>query len=195
MRNNLLWFLAGLISLPILICVVGIVFLKTNAHGFSAHAQPTVLETFAADQARDMAMPSDAKNKKNPIANSNEVLTEARAHWADHCATCHGNDGGGKIEMAQNMYPPPPDMRKERTQNMTDGEIFYMIENGIRLSGMPAWGNGSKEGEEASWKLVHFIRHLPNLSPEEIKEMEKLNPKTPEELQEEQEEEQFLKGH
>ena len=76
---------------------------------------------------------------------------------------------------------------------MTDGELFYIIENGIRLSGMPARG-GSHEGEQDSWKLVHFIHHLPDLSPSEIKEMEKLNPKSPEQLEEEKQEEQFLKG-
>ncbi len=117
-----------------------------------------------------------------------------RKNKADHCATCHANDGSGQTEMAKNMYPPAPDMRKHETQGMTDGELFYVIENGIRLSGMPAWGTGSHEDQESSWKLVRFIRHLPNLPPEEISKMEKLNPKTSDELEEEQQEEQFLKG-
>ena len=92
------------------------------------------------------------------------------------------------------MCPPAPDMRKRDTQDMTDGELFYIIQNGIRLSGMPAWGGGSEHDEQDSWKLVRFIRHLPNLSQAEIQEMQKLNPKTPEEREEEQEEEQFLNG-
>lgn len=75
-----------------------------------------------------------------------------------------------------------------------DGELFYTIENGIRLSGMPAWGGGTEHGEEDSWKLVHFIRHLPSLSASEVKEMEKLNPKSPDELEEEKQEQQFLNG-
>ncbi len=95
--------------------------------------------------------------------------------------------------MGQQMYPPAPDMRKEPTQQKTDGELFYVIENGIRLSGMPAWGS-SKHGQADSWKLVHFIRHLPSLSADEIKEMEKLNPKSPDDLEEERQEEEFLKG-
>jgi len=172
----------------------GLVYLKTMAHGFSAHAQPMFIETFAAEQARLMALPTDAKNKQNPVPNSPEVLAEARAHWADHCATCHANDGSGHTEMGENMYPPVPDMRKHSTQDMTDGQLFYIVENGIRLSGMPAWGTGAEHDQEASWKLVHFIRHLPGLSGQEVQQMKKLNPKTPDELQEEQEEEQFLKG-
>jgi hypothetical protein len=81
-------------------------------------------------------------------------------------------------------------MRQPQTQNMTDGEIYYTIHNGIRLSGMPAWGETDKDDD--SWKLVVFIRHLPQLIPEEEKEMERLNPKTPAERSEEEEEEQFL---
>ena len=92
------------------------------------------------------------------------------------------------------MYPPAPDMRKRTTQDMKDGELFYVIENGIRLSGMPALGTDSHEDQESSWKLVRFIRHLPNVSPEEISGREKLNPKTPDEFEEERQEEQFLKG-
>jgi hypothetical protein len=71
-------------------------------------------------------------------------------------------------------------MRKYATQNLSDGELFYIIQNGIRLTGMPAWG-GSDHDAEDSWKLVRFIRHLPDLTIEERKQMEKLNPRSPEE--------------
>lgn len=90
------------------------------------------------------------------------------------------------------MYPKPPDLRLSRTQSLTDGEIFYIVENGIRMSGMPAFGGENTSG--ASWKLVDFIRHLSQLSPAEEMKMEALNPKSPEEIEEEKEEEQFLNG-
>ena len=85
-------------------------------------------------------------------------------------------------------------MRLPATQELTDGELFYIIQNGIRLTGMPGWGNGSERDSEDSWKLVHFIRHLSQLTLEERKAMEKMNPKSPDELREEQEEERFLRG-
>ena len=141
-----------------------------------------------------MAMPADAKSKTNPIPNSPEVLAEASAHWADHCFSCHANDGSGDTVMGKNLYPPAPDMRLPATQQLTDGELFYIIQNGIRLTGMPAWGSGTSQDEEDSWKLVHFIRHLPQITLEEKKAMEKLNPKSPDDLREEQEEEKFLRG-
>ena len=130
------------------------------------------------------------RNAPNPFVSTPDVLSEARAHFADHCATCHGNDGSGKTQIGQNLYPKAPDMRLPETQNLTDGEIYYIIHNGIRLTGMPAWGTEVKDDD--SWKLVLFIRHLPQLTPEEEREMERLNPKGPEERQEEQEEERFL---
>jgi mono/diheme cytochrome c family protein len=186
-------FLAGALTLAVVIGGAGFIVIKTRANGFSARTQPTAFESMAAQTARAMALPANAREKTNPVPNSKGVLADAKAHWADHCALCHGNDGSGQIPMGQRMYPPAPDMRKDRTQRLTDGELFYIIENGIRLTGMPAWG-GSEAGELDSWKLVHFIRHLPVLSATEITEMEKLNPKSPEELEEEKQEEQFLNG-
>ncbi len=146
-------------------------------HGFSARDAPSALETYVARTTRKLAVPSSARNQKNPFTATPEVLAEARAHFADHCAICHGNDGSGKTEIGQNLYPKAPDMRLSQTQGLTDGEIYYIIHNGIRLTGMPAWG--TKEKDDDSWKLVLFIRHLPQLTPEEEEEMKGLNPKSP----------------
>jgi hypothetical protein len=115
-------------------------------------------------------------------------------HWADHCASCHANDGSGETSMGQGLYPRVPDMRLAATQDLTDGELFYIIENGIKLTGMPAWTTGTPEGEESSWHLVNFIRHLRDLSEEELAEMADLNPRGPEEWRALEEERKFLAG-
>src|SRR5215472_15019262 len=171
-----------LIVIVIVIAAVayGIVVVR---RGFSARDNPSWLESSIARKTRSMAVPSSARNMKNPVPNTPENLKEAEEHWADHCAICHANNGSGSTTIGRNLYPKAPDMRKAETQSMTDGELYYTIENGIRLSGMPAWGEGG-DNDEASWKLVHFIRHLPQLTPEEEKHMESMNPKSPEEKQE-----------
>ena len=193
MTRNLLWVAGGALGVLVVAGLCGLVFLKTASTGFSARSAPSFLEAMAARQARSLAMPALAKNRENPLPKTKKILDEAMAHWADHCAVCHANDGSGAVEMGRQMYPQAPDMRREETQKLTDGELFYMIENGIRLSGMPAWG-GSPVTEKDSWKLVHFIRHLPHLSPSETAQMEKLNPRGPEDKEQEQQEEQFLNG-
>ncbi len=163
-------------------------------HGFSARDQPTAIEAFIAGRLRHLAVPRSARQAQNPIPATPEVLVEARAHFADHCALCHANDGSGQTEIGQNLYPKAPDMRQSGTQSLSDGEMFYIIHNGIRLTGMPAWGESTPEKELESWKLVHFIRHLPDISQEELAEMKKLNPKTQHEWEEEEEIRRFLQG-
>ena len=113
--------------------------------------------------------------------------------FREYCAVCHGNDGSGDTMIGRGQYPKPPDLRDSGTQKLSDGEIFWIIENGVRFTGMPAFG-GSHDSQQDSWKLVRFIRHLPQLTPEERMEMERNNPKGPEDRAEEQEEEEFLNG-
>jgi mono/diheme cytochrome c family protein len=115
-------------------------------------------------------------------------------HWADHCASCHANDGSGDTAIGKSLYPPAPDMRGPRSQGMTDGELFYVIERGIPFTGMPAWGTGTADGERQSWELVRFIRHLPDLTMEELERMEQLNPMSPAREQQEKDIEDFLSG-
>lgn len=185
--------MAGALSVVAVILVAAGALLL-GARGFSAREQPGALERWLTRYARSLAVPGDSRERKNPIPDSPETLAEARAHWADHCAACHANNGSGDIEMGKHMYPQAPDMRQPETQQLTDGELFFIIQNGIRLTGMPAWGDGSGHDEQDSWKLVRFIRHLPQLTAQEEREMQALNPKSPDELKEEQEEREFLNG-
>jgi mono/diheme cytochrome c family protein len=181
-----------IVQFVILFLVLWVVIygLLTFRHGFSARDNPSRQETLIARVARRLAVPAGAKRQQNPFRATPELLAEARAHFADHCAICHANDGGGNTEIGQNLYPKAPDMRLPATQNLSDGELYYTVHNGIRMTGMPAWGSGDKDDD--SWKLVLFIRHLPQLTAEEEEEVKRLYPKSLEELKETQEEEQFL---
>src|SRR5204863_7653602 len=111
---------------------------STTRGGLSAHERPGAIETLLARQLRHWATPARLRDAKNPVALSPQVLADGRAHFADHCAVCHGNDGRGQT--GAEMFPPAPDMTRPSTQALTDGELFSIIENGIRMTGMPAWG-------------------------------------------------------
>jgi mono/diheme cytochrome c family protein len=143
--------------------------------GFSALATPSAIEEFAAETARKMAVPSAYRQLRNPITPSTQNIRAGMEHFADHCAVCHANDGGGLTLFGKGLYPKPPDMRAAGTQNKSDGELYYTIENGVRLSGMAAFGEAHTPAQ--TWRLVLFIRHLPQITPEELNEMKGLNPK------------------
>src|SRR5215475_12653408 len=185
-----------LLVATVIILVAVILFAKWVLHdGLSAKASPSWAETFVARNSRRLSIPAAAKEQKNPVADSTDVQRDARLHFADHCAVCHGNDGSGDTIMGRGLYPKPRDLGAERTQKLADGELFWIIENGVRFTGMPAFGGSGDHGSETdSWKLVRFIRHLPQLTAQERLEMERYNPKGPEERMEEQQEEEFLNG-
>jgi len=163
--------------------------------GFSARGTPSAIETLAATTMRRLAVPSNYRQLRNPFPTSPENIQAGMEHFADHCATCHANDGGGDTLFGKGLYPKPPDMRTAETQNKSDGELYYTIENGVRLTGMPAFGEEhSVSGGAETWHLVLFIRHLPQITSEELMEMKGLNPKTDADRAEEQLEQEFLNG-
>ena len=162
--------------------------------GFSAKEEPTAVEAFIARRVRSLATPRDHRDANNPVAKSPEVISEAMAHFADHCASCHANDGSGDTPLGKGLYPKPPDLRQVGTQDLTDGELFYIIHHGIRLTGMPAFGQGPPDQDMDSWKLVHFIRHLPAITSAELEKMKEMNPVSRHEMEEEEAIQRFLAG-
>src|SRR5918996_514466 len=183
---------ALLVAMVALLAVVA--FMWIGSRGISAKAQPGLVETAIARTMRRLATPRSDRDATNPIATSPEIIAEGMAHYADHCAACHANDGSGETDIGLGLYPKPPDMRLDATQSLTDGELFYIIENGVRLTGMPAWSTGTEQGTTATWHLVHFIRELPRLAPDRIDEMKALNPRSPAEVRQDLEEQKFLQG-
>lgn len=163
-------------------------------HGVSARAEPTAVERVIARAMRHVAVPRADRDRPNPSPATPATLQAGLEHFADHCAACHANNGSGDTAMGRGLYPKAPDMRLPATQGLSDGELFWIIENGVRLTGMPAWSTGTPDGEAASWQLVQFIRHLPRLTDAEREQMDALNPRSPQEIREEDEMRRFLEG-
>ena len=184
--------LAVLVGLGVLFGAV--MFFVISSRGISAAAEPGGMETMMARTMRGFAVPRRDRNLKNPLAVSPEVIEAGMMHWADHCAACHANDGSGDTQIGISLYPKAPDMRRPPTQSLSDGELFYIIENGIRLTGMPAWGDGTPESAEGTWHLVTFIRKLPSLAPGDLARMQSMNPKSPGEPGSDDEIQRFLEG-
>lgn len=140
--------------------------------GFSAREKPSWIETVMARHARKIATPAGAKELKNPQQVTEASAAEAREHFVEHCSVCHGATGRGDTLYGRNLYPKVPDLTQADTQQLTDGELFYIISNGVRFTGMPAFGG--EDSPESIWALVSFIRRLPKLTPEEIKQLQEM---------------------
>jgi len=161
-----LWIIVAVIAIAI---IAGGWYMRN--HGFSAREKPAAFEVYLARYVRRLASAPDARSLKNPLESTPLAIAEARDHFADHCAVCHANNGSGNTQINAGLYPPAPDMRQTQTQELTDGELFYIIKNGVRFTGMPGWGGE----DEDNWKLVLFIRHLPQLSEKELELMKEIN--------------------
>jgi mono/diheme cytochrome c family protein len=164
------------------------------SRGFSARTPPSAIETFVARRLRQIAIPRQARQAQNPISPSAGLMSEAMAHFADHCAVCHANDGSGDTDFGRGLYPKPPDMKLRDTQDLSDGELYYIIQNGVRFTGMPAFGDAAGGQDQDTWGLVHFIRRLPDLTAEEVKKISDMTPRSPAEVRQEEEIERFLRG-
>jgi len=192
-RSKLFTFVV--LSLVAVCAVGGWLGYRLFTTGFSAKTEPHWIEIFMVRQIRHLAIPIKNRNAQNPIPLNPDVMKESLAHFADHCATCHANDGSGQTAIGKNVYPRAPDLRLADTQSMSDGELFWIIHNGIRFTAMAAWGESDPAEDMGSWKLVHFIRHLPRITPEELDQMKALNPKTKKDLEEQTASGQFLQGN
>jgi mono/diheme cytochrome c family protein len=169
------WKVALLILFVLAVAAAGYATILVR-RGFSALGTPSAIEEFAATAARKMAVPSSYRQLRNPIMPSTENIRGGMEHFSFHCATCHGDDGGGHTVFGKGLYPKPPDLRAAGTQNKSDGELYYTIDNGVRLSGMPAF-NGTHTAA-LNWRLILFIRHLPQITAEELNEMKRWDPKS-----------------
>ena len=163
------WKVVSLILCVLAVASVGYGLILVR-RGFSALATPSAIEEFAATTARKLAVPSASRQLRNPIVPSTENIRGGMEHFSFHCSPCHSDDGGGHTVFGKGLYPKPPDLCAAGTQNKSDGELYYTIENGVRLSGMPAFSGTHTVPQ--TWRLVLFIRHLPQITPEELTEME-----------------------
>ena len=148
------------VLLAILAVATAVVVVRRG--GLSAGTPPGRLERAVAARLVRLAIPADADRQQSPLAGRADAWRDARKHYLDHCAVCHGRDAKGNTEMGANMYPKVPDLTSAEVQGRSDGALFYIIQNGVRWTGMPAWKD--EHSPEESWQLVAFIRKTPTLA-------------------------------
>ncbi len=112
--------------------------------------------------AKDVVIPIEAESLKNPLPGNDQVVEQGRQLYVESCALCHGTDGHGATNLGRAMYPPAMDLTSPHVQHWTEAELFWIIQNGVRLTGMPSWKSSLSETD--AWKLARFIHALPELN-------------------------------
>jgi mono/diheme cytochrome c family protein len=152
---------AAATGLGVLLVIVVLLYAFLSSEGLSARKKPSKFEYAIANFAMGLSIPAEAKKLKNPLTADTQVLGEARKHYEEHCSVCHAGDGAGKTTLAAGLSPEVPDLHADYIQKLTDGEMFYIIKNGVRFTGMPGWDLEDTH----NWSLVSLIRQFAKEAP------------------------------
>ena len=144
--------------------ILGVISATLGAllNGCTADKQPSREETTLANVAKDVVIPLEAGKMKNPLPETDEVLSQGQQVFVESCALCHGGDGRAETPIGRHMDPPAMDLNSAHVQHWTDGELFWIVQNGVRLTGMPSWK--SSISDDDTWKLARFIHNLSRLN-------------------------------
>lgn len=160
-------FFSGILVGFFLTGLVVAAYLATGSYDVSAAKPPSKMEARLASWALNKSVAKRAPKMKNPAPATGETWQAALPEYREMCLTCHGAPGVDASEIGEGLNPAAPDLTLPRVQGRPDGELFWLVSNGIRTTGMPAFGPTHKP--EELWQIVAFLRHLPALSPEEQK--------------------------
>ncbi len=149
------------------ILALGLLYRYVASGGMSARQKPSEVEAFLAHTLVELGIGREARERKNPVSHSaaSADVAAGRDLYQRNCQACHGEDGRGKTEAGGGLYPPPLDLSRAALahRKRTDGELFYLVRNGVRNTGMPGW----QLSDQQTWDVVAFVRNLPETAPGE----------------------------
>lgn len=150
--------------LLLLLAAGALIVIYTGAYNVAATEPHLGVTRWALNTTMERSVDARADRVGPPLPVDSAALREAFAHYGEMCAVCHGAPGEERGEIGQGMNPLPPRLSREADE-WTDGEIFWILKHGIRMAGMPAFGE--THSDTALWALTAVVRQLPELSPEE----------------------------
>ena len=162
-------FLLGIVFGVLLVAAIGAAVVFTGSFNTAATVPPGKLEKSLAQFALDRSVARRAPGRRNPLPSSPETLREGLHEYGENCLVCHGAPGVDPSEMSTGLNPGAPDLTVPRVQGRSDGQLFWITSEGVRMTGMPAFGPTHDEKE--IWAIVAFLRRLPELSDAETAEL------------------------
>jgi mono/diheme cytochrome c family protein len=151
------------------VAVLVAIFLLLPLLNWSALSKPGQMEKKLAGYATSNWVRHNADTQSNPLPPTPENLKAGQSDFEEHCAGCHGLEGDGENRFDADFNPPVPKLTGG-AQKWSDGELYFIITNGISMSGMPGFGKNHDQKE--IWGMVLWMRHLAQLSPPEKEAIE-----------------------
>lgn len=162
-------FIVGVVVGLVLAVVIPAVMIVTGTFSMAAASKASELEEKAGTWAWRQSAKANAPKTKNPLSVDAATLDAGLDHYKDNCVVCHGAPGVESGEIGKGLNPDAPVLDIPMVQKLSDGELFWTIQNGIRMTGMPAFG--PTHTDEELWQVVTFVRHLSQLTEKEKMEL------------------------
>lgn len=151
----------SIISTIIGILILSIMFTYTGWYNVSAMNQDTGIIKWILNTTKDNSVKFRSTDIKVPDLNDTDLLEMGFAHYKEMCESCHGAPGKEETELTKGLNPPAPKL-VNTAKNLTPQQLFWITKNGIKMTGMPAWGKTHQDAK--IWAIVSAVKKLPDLT-------------------------------
>lgn len=155
-------FLLGVLVAIVVVTAGAYFYLRLGFLDPRASQQPSKFEIEMAMKFLDASVGRRAPQRQNPMAANIKNLSTGLHIYETHCAVCHGDSANPHSAVGLSLYPPAPQFLED-APDMPENQNFYIIENGVRWTGMPGWNKVLSENE--IWNLTSFLAHIQDLPP------------------------------
>ena len=154
-------FIGGVVATILIIIIIGLIIIYSGWYDVSAANKPTGFERWLFGTTMDNSVEKHSEDLAAPNLESPDKIKEGFVHYNEMCVECHGAPGENESELEKGLNPKPPDLSNS-AQDMSPEELFWVIKNGIKMTGMPAWGK--THSDDKIWSIVAFIEKLPGMT-------------------------------
>ena len=147
-----------IVTTIVVIAIVG--FAYSGLYDVSASSSHSSIVNWLLSTTSHASIERNAKGIEVPVLSDDALVRAGVNDFDGMCAGCHGAPGQDPEAMGQGLNPPPPDLA-ESVSEMSPAELFWVTKNGIKMTGMPAWG--ATHDDDAIWPVVAFMTKLPDL--------------------------------
>lgn len=159
---------AALVVFVLLLAGLGLIYINAGAYNVAATDPHLGAVYWVLNTTQVQSVRSHAEELREPLPSDSSALQSGFHHFEEMCVTCHGAPGVSPSEIGKGLNPEPPEL-SEMVERYSPGELYWIVKNGLKMTGMPAFG--PTHSEEELRGIVAFLQRLPELTPEEYQTM------------------------